>query len=136
MRKITPKQRQRNIRKAAAAERRKLGLAGDATIETIDSVASTTSKHKIFGEDHVDLIFGQVTYAPGAPEDAPRCRVIVFLFFLGHDELAVVRSAGHLVSAPGRRGCRWRKGSRSRRTRRSGSARFPYQKSDAAEMAF
>jgi hypothetical protein len=32
----------------------------------------TTSNHKIWGEDHIDLIFGQVTYEPGAPKDAPR----------------------------------------------------------------
>jgi hypothetical protein len=31
-----------------------------------------TSKHKIWGEDQIHLIFRQVTYAPGAPKDAPR----------------------------------------------------------------
>jgi hypothetical protein len=33
MRKISSKQRQRNIRKARPAERRKLGLGADATID-------------------------------------------------------------------------------------------------------
>ena len=32
----------------------------------------TTSKHKIWGGDRTDLIFGKVTYEPGAPKDAPR----------------------------------------------------------------
>ena len=34
--------------------------------------AAMGSKHKVWGEDRIDLIFGKVTYAPGAPKDAPR----------------------------------------------------------------